>query len=306
MSTTALKIIAAVCMTLDHLNTFLGAPLPFRYIGRFAAVIFFFCAAEGAVHTIDRKQYLLRLYKMCLLMAGLSVVVPFALGGWFPGRNFPPVTNNIFTALVPGVWLIDILETVKTEPEKGRKRLRNYILYQIAVVPVGLLAVVIITETVPSTFINIPEQAVAAPFGSLFMSEGGIWLTVQIILFYLWRDSKKKLAIGYLAYCAVYTAVMLPQLPARIFWFTNAHFPHYHMLISNCLGIFGLSKKEAVRPLSESLLKYNFQCFMVFALPLLLLYNGKRGKSFKRFFYIYYPAHIYAFYLIRQFVLQSK
>lgn len=39
---------------------------------------------------------------------------------------------------------------------------------------------------------------------------------------------------------------------------------------------------------------------------LLLLYNGRRGKGFKRFFYIYYPAHIYAFYLIRQFVLQSK
>ncbi|MBQ5339323.1 MAG: hypothetical protein J6Z40_09180 [Oscillospiraceae bacterium] len=45
MSATTLKIIAAICMTLDHLSTFLGAPLPLRYIGRSAAVIFFFCAA---------------------------------------------------------------------------------------------------------------------------------------------------------------------------------------------------------------------------------------------------------------------
>lgn len=35
----------------------------------------------------------------------------------------------------------------------------------------------------------------------------------------------------------------------------------------------------------------------------LLLYNGKRGKGFKRFFYIYYPAHILVLYLIQQFVL---
>ena len=294
MSTTSLKIIAVICMTLDHLSTYLGAPLFFRYIGRFAAVIFFFCAAEGAVHTKDRRQYLLRLYKMCLLMTALSAVVPFILGGWFPGREFPHVTNNIFTALVPGVWLIDILEHIKTDPEAGKKRLKKYVLYQIAVVP----AVLLVTFALISVFPRFDEELIAWPAASLILSEGGIWLTIQIILFYLWRDSKKKLAIGYLAYCAVYTAVMLPQLPARIFWFVNAHFPRYHMLISNCLGIFGLSKMEAIRPFSESLLKYNFQCFMVFALPLLLMYNGRRGKGFKRFFYIYYPAHIYVLYLI--------
>ena len=102
MSATTLKIIAVICMTLDHLSTFLGAPLSLRYIGRIAAVIFFFCAAESAVHTHDRKKYLLRLYKMSLLMTVLSVVVPFILTGWFPDKSFLPPENNIFTELLPG------------------------------------------------------------------------------------------------------------------------------------------------------------------------------------------------------------
>ncbi len=35
-----------------------------------------------------------------------------------------------------------------------------------------------------------------------------------------------------------------------------------------------------------------------FAAVFMLLYNGKRGKGSKRFFYIFYPAHIYALYAL--------
>ena len=36
----------------------------------------------------------------------------------------------------------------------------------------------------------------------------------------------------------------------------------------------------------------------IFAAIPILLYNGQRGKGSKYFFYIFYPAHIYAFYII--------
>jgi hypothetical protein len=36
----------------------------------------------------------------------------------------------------------------------------------------------------------------------------------------------------------------------------------------------------------------------VFAAIPMLLYNGRRGKGNKYFFYIFYPAHIYVFYII--------
>ncbi len=298
MNATNLKIIAVICMTLDHLSTYLGAPLPLRYIGRIAAVIFFFCAAESAVHTHDRKKYLLRLYAMSLLMTALSVVVPFILNGWFStGKYFFPPTNNIFTELLPGVWIIDILDSTKNDPKKRKKRFRNFILYQLATIPIG-----VVCELTLGDRLHLPEQVYMWPLGSLFMSEGNIWLTLLIPLFYCWRGSKKKLTAGYLTYCILYTLITVPQLPAHIFRFTNAHVPQLAMTVNNIFSVLGFEAMQGVVPLRESLLQYNFQCFMILALPLLLLYNGERGKGHKRFFYVYYPAHIYLLYLAQQFI----
>jgi hypothetical protein len=42
----------------------------------------------------------------------------------------------------------------------------------------------------------------------------------------------------------------------------------------------------------------NVQWMMIFAAIPILLYNGERGKGSKYFFYIFYPAHIYIFYVI--------
>ena len=43
---------------------------------------------------------------------------------------------------------------------------------------------------------------------------------------------------------------------------------------------------------------YTTQWLMIFSLPLLLLYNGKKGKGLKYLFYIMYPFNIIVFYYI--------
>lgn len=297
MSSTSLKMIAVICMTLDHLNTYLGAPLFLRYIGRIAAVIFFFCAAESAIHTHDRKKYLLRLYKMSLLMTALSVVIPFILTGWFPSKIFLPPENNIFTELLPGVWIIDILESTKYDSAWRKNRFRNFILYQLATIPIGIMLAMTVGH-----HLLLPEQIYLWPLGSIFISEGNLWLTLLIPLFYCWRGSKKKLTIGYTVYCALYALIYVPQFPARIYWLVNSHVPKISLTVCNILSLLGFYPTQPILKLSESMLQYNFQCFMILALPLLLLYNGNRGKGHKRFFYVYYPAHIYLLYLAQQFI----
>jgi len=42
----------------------------------------------------------------------------------------------------------------------------------------------------------------------------------------------------------------------------------------------------------------NIQWMMVFAAVPMLLYNGEKGRGMKRFFYVFYPAHIYLLYTI--------
>lgn len=44
----------------------------------------------------------------------------------------------------------------------------------------------------------------------------------------------------------------------------------------------------------------SFQWMMVLALPFILRYNGERGPGWKGVFYVFYPLHIYALYLIGQ------
>ena len=52
----------------------------------------------------------------------------------------------------------------------------------------------------------------------------------------------------------------------------------------------------------ENLFILNPQWMMVFALPLILMYNGQRGKNIKYFFYIFYPLHIWTLYIIGYFL----
>ncbi|WP_244856961.1 TraX family protein [Oceanobacillus sp. J11TS1] len=49
-----------------------------------------------------------------------------------------------------------------------------------------------------------------------------------------------------------------------------------------------------------------YQWFMIAALPLILLYNGKKGIGLKYFFYIFYPAHIIILYFIGMYLLKLQ
>lgn len=62
-------------------------------------------------------------------------------------------------------------------------------------------------------------------------------------------------------------------------------------------------KKMSVVYIFVSLLLIpNIQWMQVFSLPFILMYNGKRGPNIKKFFYIFYPVHIWGLFLISQLI----
>lgn len=108
MSALALRIIASICMLLDHLGYLLAGKYPFleplRWIGRIAFPLYVFLIVNGFRHTSSRLRYALRL----LLFAVISQV-PFAL--LFHHGDIFGKLNVFFTLLLAllTVWATDAL-----------------------------------------------------------------------------------------------------------------------------------------------------------------------------------------------------
>lgn len=108
MSALALRIIACICMLLDHLGYCLASHYPFleplRWIGRIAFPLFVFLIVNGFRHTSNRLRYALRLF----LFAVISQV-PFAL--LFHHGDIFGKLNVFFTLLLAllVVWSTDAL-----------------------------------------------------------------------------------------------------------------------------------------------------------------------------------------------------
>lgn len=108
MSALALRIVACVCMLLDHIGYCFAGRYPFleplRWIGRIAFPLYVFLIVNGFRHTSDRLRYALRLFLFALLSQ-----VPFAL--MFHHGDIFGKLNVFFTLLIAllVVWATDEL-----------------------------------------------------------------------------------------------------------------------------------------------------------------------------------------------------
>ncbi|MGE1166273.1 TraX family protein [Peribacillus simplex] len=69
----------------------------------------------------------------------------------------------------------------------------------------------------------------------------------------------------------------------------------FHLIIFTAYAKWGVVKDGIINhlfPFSD------YQWMMISALPLLVLYNGKKGTGLKYFFYFFYPIHIIILFLI--------
>lgn len=106
-------------------------------------------------------------------------------------------------------------------------------------------------------------MTIGAILPSFLFNEGSFLFTLLGVLLYFNRHTKKDVALSYGIFCIVYFLVCL---------------------------LNGFSY--------ENLFLLNYQWMMIFSLPFMLLYNGKKGKGYKYLFYVFYPAHIILLYFM--------
>lgn len=276
MSTFSLKILALVFMAIDHIGLFFPyAPTWFRSIGRLSAPIFVFCMVTGFSYTRNKKVYLIRMYLFGLGMGILDYILNCFADGDL-------IDNNIFVTLFCIAVIIRLIEFKRENNPKFITYLIYYCIWQL----IG----VIICYNVDIHYNNLIYLFIGF-MGNMFYNEGRFVFVTLGVLFYFLKDNKKRIAIYYSLLCFLYSFITMAGIIPRIM--TRLNYYHYDTLFYLSNFIFPLFGFRVI-----GIDRYSIQWMMIGALPFILLYNGKKGKSMKYFFYIFYPAHILIFFIL--------
>lgn len=229
-SSNTLKIIAAVCMVIDHIGyLFFPTDIVFRMIGRIAFPIFSFFIAEGCRYTKNRLRYF-------GIMFLLGVV--FSVSFFVVSRQWYFVVLVTFSLAILIIFALDYFKTALTCQSAG--------------VIKKILAGVLVCLAVAAVYII--NRYVKIDYGFF-----GCMTPVFASLLKAPRNTYNK---------------VLKKL--------DGFYPLHIILMYVPLMLVYMSSVS---------LKL---CYAL-ALPLLLMYNGKRGRiSMKYFFYVFYPAHLLA------------
>ena len=263
LSSTALKEIALALMLLDHIHyffAFTGAvPEWFSMLGRVSAPLFLFCTVEGFAHTRDRKTYLLRLWALGAGMGLVQFLIGLGLGKRADG--FYPM-NGILRDLTVACLLWQGIDWLRQRRFGRALALIGGVGVLWPAVSLALMSVLPPVGQLPVYFLSwtvLPSWT--------FSTDGGIAFILGGVLLYALRERRLAQALVWAAW-ALFTDL------GSVLW-----------LLQDGWGL-------------GRLLLTCYQWMEVFAVPLMLLYNGQRGAGHKKLFYWFYPVHVYVLYAL--------
>lgn len=271
-----LKYLAALFMVLDHIHymfEFTGVvPIWFSYIGRLAAPIFLFCLIEGFKHTHDRKKYFLKIYLISIGMGLIRFGFYNVLGPLTRGDGFAPQNAMLssFVILLPILQGIDWCREKKFGKGIAAISLPLILPYIFSLGIYGPLSAISVQETtggmVTSVLLLITNllNFTVLPLHSA-IQDGGTLIVLQGIVMYAFSFCKNKNV-------RVYAWVIFTLL--------------WNVAMTIIMGL----------PINLETIMTAYEWMEVLAAPLMLCYNGERGKGNGKFFYWFYPAHVYILY----------
>ena len=282
-------------MLLDHIAEFFPeTPIVLHWIGRLAAPLFVFALAEGFAYTSSKKKYLLRLYAGAVLMGAFDIIMQY----WQQVRQltiYQPENHNIFVTLFATASIFSLCSLYRKNRKQFYRYMVLYILWQVSI-PVIYVRITQLHTLHPVIQLLKREAVWGAVTGSALMCEGGIIMVLYGLCIYGVTENRKKLSIRYGTFCGLYFLVtitsILPRIIYRLMW--HSYGDGAELLINLCLicevDPFGIE---------PNILTEKYQWMMIGALPIMLCYNGKKGKGYKWLFYIVYSLQFLLLFIVR-------
>ena len=264
LSSTGLKWIALGLMVLDHIHYMFAytglIPEWFSMAGRLSAPLFLFCLAEGFAHTHDRRKYFIKVYLIHLLMSGLLFLMMTGLVPVRPDGFYP--MNGMMTSFSILMVVFQGMDWL------GEKRWGPGLAAVIPPLAWPVLASMLM-GMVPA--LQMPLSVLGYSFLPMWNSnpDAGIGTILTGILLYGFRKNRRVQAGVFAGFTVLYY-FLYPLLV-----FSQSPEFHWTMMFTTAYEWYG-----------------------ALAALLMLCYNGERGRGPKRFFYVFYPAHVYILYAL--------
>ncbi len=256
-----LKYIALITMVFDHIHYFFDytgkIPIWFAMIGRLAAPLFLFCVIEGFIHTHNRKKYFLKIYSLAIVMGLIQFGFYNFLHPLVRPDGFFPQNMMLSSFAILLVALQGIAWIQEKKYLKGIPTLLFPLLLPWLMMPFYMLSV---NKPMFGFLLNLLNFTVLPVH--TFISDGGTWLLLTGIAMYLCHRNLKKEVLAFVSVSLVWLlmAIVLSR-------------PSFYDLI----------------------FKY-FEWMEIFSAPLMLSYNGQRGKGSKYLFYVFFTQHIFIYF----------
>lgn len=281
LNSLALKIIAVLLMTLDHIGLLFftrgsGRDINTDYyvlraIGKMAFPLFAFLAVEGIYHTRDAKNYMLRLAIGAILIDLVGYIFSWSRYITIASN---PLIGNVFTDMFMGVVMIYLL------------RKKNWW---------SLFAIL------PIAYEFLSRVTINDSYGTLFKSDWGAFSIVMFFCLFLAREIGDYYLKSKARKAGVEEEAYLLQDGLKNHKYSEAIailFVELCFYLVYRLDNFSMFLPNEFVPIGT---------FSTLAALIVLFYNGKKGYSNKVIqysFYAYYPAHILILGIISMYVGQ--
>ncbi len=306
-----MKIIAVISMIFSHVAWAIFYPLClktrsesykdvymiFQELGRMAFPIFCFLLTEGYFHTKNKKRFLNR-----LLIFTLISEIPFDL--FYGGKIFIPEHQNVFFNLSLGLLAIMGYELFVNSDFFAK---RKGFVKQLSFFSLGVTISFLFGDSLNLLTVEWMEKLLhknITVLGYTFRYYSGYFFLLSVAfgivsLIILNLLSMKK--YEWMVYCEHFFPVGICVILGGIL---RADYLSFGVLIIFLFYIFKNNRYlgTVVTCLVLCLLSFS-EVTALFAVPLILLYNGTRGGKQKYFFYLFYPVHLILLFTVAQIFL---